>query len=170
MADADNADVLSTRADERETLTGFLDWYRAVVASKLDGLSLDDAVKVLTPSGLSALGVVAHLAWAERVWFRWRFAEEDVDIALSGDDNDESFTLGPDDTVESVVAIYRDENERARTIVSAAASLDAVAPRESRHHGIVSLRWILVHLIEETARHAGHLDIMREQLDGRTGD
>ena len=163
-------DPLSARVGERETLTGTLDWFRAVIAHKLDGVSLDDATKVMTPSGLSMLGVVAHLAWAERLWFRWRFANEDVDVALSGDDNSETFTLGPDDTVESVLATYADENEKARTIVGAAASLDEVAPRESSLHGLVSLRWLLVHMIEETARHAGHLDIMREQLDGHTGD
>jgi uncharacterized damage-inducible protein DinB len=163
-------DPLSARVGERETLTGTLDWYRGVVAHKLEGLSLDDATKVMTPSGLSMLGVVAHLAWVERLWFRSRFANEAVDVALSGEDNSETFTLGPDDTVESVLSTYADENAKARAIVDAAASLDEVAPRESRLHGIVSLRWLLVHMIEETARHAGHLDIMREQLDGHTGD
>jgi uncharacterized damage-inducible protein DinB len=163
-------DPLSARVGERETLTGTLDWFRTVIAHKLDGLSLDDATKVMTASGLSMLGVVAHLAWAERLWFRWRFANEDLDVALSSDDNSETFTLGPDDTIESVLATYADENEKARTIVAAAQSLDEIAPRESRLHGLVSLRWMLVHMIEETARHAGHLDIMREQLDGHTGD
>ena len=163
-------DPLSARVGERETLIGTLDWFRGVIAHKLDGLSLDDATKVMTASGLSMLGVVAHLAWAERLWFRWRFANEDLDVALSGDDNSETFTLGPDDTIESVLATYADENEKARVIVGTAKSLDDVAPRESRLHGLVSLRWLLVHMIEETARHAGHLDIMREQLDGHTGD
>ena len=163
-------DPLSARVGERETLVGSLDWFRAVIAHKVDGLSLEDATKVMTPSGLSMLGVVAHLAWAERTWFRFRFANEDLDVALSGDDNSETFTLGPDDTIESVLATYAEENEKARVVVAAAPTLDEVAPREARLHGMVSLRWILVHMIEETARHAGHLDIMREQLDGHTGD
>jgi hypothetical protein len=162
-------DALGGRAPERELLTGALDWYRAVAIRKVEDLSFEQATRVLTPSGLSPLGIVQHLAWVECVWFRWRFAAEDVPIFTGGSDNTVTFELRPGDVVESVVASYRDEADHARRIVAGAA-LDDVSTRESPMFGLVTLRWTLVHLIEETARHAGHLDIMREQLDGRTGD
>src|SRR5687767_13590481 len=159
-------DVLGTRRDEHDTLVGFLDWYRAVIERKVEGLSLEDATRAFTPSGLSPLGVVQHLAYVERSWFRKRLAGEAVET-LPGDDD--SFELGPGTSVESVLAFYRDECERSRKIVGGAA-LDDVSVDAHPVYGRVSLRWILVHMIEETARHAGHLDLMREQIDGRTGD
>ena len=163
-------DPLSTRVGEHETLTGFLDWYRAVAANKVRGLSDGDACRAIEPSGLSLLGVVAHLAWAERLWFRWRFAGEDLSGMEMGGDNAPTFRLTRADTIASVLSAYQTEVEHSRRIVGSALSLDELAVNESPLGGIVSLRWILVHMIEETARHAGHLDIMREQLDGKTGD
>jgi hypothetical protein len=152
---------------EREVLTGFLDWYRGVVIAKVDDLPLEDAIATATPSGLSPLGIVKHLASVERTWFRWRFAGEDVAVA---DDTATTFGIDPRDSVAAIVASYRDECDHARTLVLAAPSLDVVSARSAPLYGNVSLRWTLVHLIEETARHAGHLDIIRERIDGRTGD
>jgi hypothetical protein len=100
------------------------------------------------------------------LWFRWRFAGEDVEVA----DSETTFGIDAGDTVDAIVASYLDECERARAIVAAAPSLDASSVRAAPFYGTVSLRWTLVHLIEETARHAGHLDIIRERIDGRTGD
>lgn len=151
-------------------LTGFLDWYRAVVERKLDGLSLADATRKLTDSGLSALGVLKHLGWVECWWFREAFAGDDVESHRGGGDNSQQFLIEPTDTVESVVDFYRTQVARSRTIVAATSSLDALSRRQHDVWGSVSLRWILVHMIEETARHAGHLDLMREELDGQTGD
>ena len=160
--------ALGGQAGERELLTGFLDWYRAVVERKVEGLSLEQASRGFTPSGLSALGVVKHLAWVESHWFRRRFAGDDVTL-FTGPDNAPTFELDPSDTVATVVASYREAVQHARTITGG-ASLDDVSVAGHPVFGRVSLRWILVHLLEETARHAGHLDLMREQLDGRTGD
>ncbi len=150
-------------------LTGFLDWYRAVVIRKVEDLSFDDATRAMTSSGLSPLSIVQHLAWVEEVWFRWRLAGEDVSIFTGGSDNAVTFELKAGDGVETVVDAYRTAIEHSRRI-TAATSLDAVSVRASAHFGAVSLRSILVHQIEETARHAGHLDVMREEIDGRTGD
>jgi uncharacterized damage-inducible protein DinB len=166
---ADSRSALGVQAGEREMLTGFLDWYRAVVVNKVVGLSLPDSTRVMTPTGLSPLGVVKHLADVERRWFRLRFAGENVAILRRDDDPDADFRIDPTDTVASVLDFYRKETAEARR-VTAAASLDDVAKSESPTYGRVSLRWILVHMIEETARHAGHLDLMREQIDGKTGD
>jgi uncharacterized protein DUF664 len=159
-----------SQTTERVTLGGFLDFYRGVVERKVDGLTLAEASRELTPTGLSPLGVVRHLGWVEYYWFRRCFAGEAVPPPpRTGGDNAVQFQIGPEDTVNSVLEFYRSETEHARGIVSAARSLDAVSTRESRFQGAVSLRWILVHMVEETARHAGHLDIMREMIDGKTG-
>jgi uncharacterized damage-inducible protein DinB len=163
-------DYLGVRRGERETLGGFLDWYRAVVERKVDGLTLEDAKRVRTPTGMSALGILKHLGWVERGWFRETFAGEDVEaIDLEGD-NSAEFAIGTDDTVESVIAFYRAEVEEARHIVRDSPSLDALSARETSYGERVSLRWILVHMLEETARHGGHLDLMREEIDGQVGD
>jgi Protein of unknown function (DUF664) len=163
-------DTLGARRDERQTLEGSLDWYRAVVERKVDGLTLDQARTAMTPTGLSPLGVVKHLGWVERGWFREVFAGEDVDaISPDGDDSAE-FAIDTDDTVGSVVAFYRTEVDHSRRVVEASSSLDVLSAKATDLRGHVSLRWILVHMLEETARHAGHLDLMREAIDGRTGD
>lgn len=154
---------------ERELLNGFLDWYRAVVERKVADLSLEDATRIMTPTGMSPLGIVKHLGDVERRWFRLRFAGEDVAILRADDDPNADFRIEPGDTVASVVDFYREAADDSRRI-TAQASLDDVSATESPHYGHVSLRWILVHMIEETARHAGHLDLMREQIDGKTGD
>ncbi|MGD0391930.1 MAG: DinB family protein [Acidimicrobiales bacterium] len=163
-------DNLGVRQGERETLEGFLDWYRAVVERKVDGLALDDAERVMTPTGLSALGILKHLGWVERGWFRETFAGEDVEAIDVDGDNSAEFAIGGADTVESVITFYRTEVEAARRVSRAAPSLDALSARETTYRERVSLRWIMVHMLEETARHAGHLDLMCEQIDGRVGD
>ena len=147
-------------------LDGFLDWQRAVVVNKVRDLTLADASRVMTPTGMSPLGIVAHLAAVEVGWFAEAFAGEAVDPMW--DDHGE-FRLRPDDTVASVVAEYEDACARARAIVDAAPTLDALSDEDTQFRGHVSLRWILIHMIEETARHAGHLDLMRESIDGSTG-
>ena len=160
-------DVLGVRRPERELLAGFLDWYRQVVTNKVEGLSLEQASTVMTPSGLSPLGIVKHLTWVEAAWFRDTFAAEPIGSELLSAD---SFRLTPDETVESVVVGYHDECAHSRRTSDAASSLDELSARAAEVRGHVSLRWILVHMLEETAHHAGHLDLMRETLDGRTGD
>ena len=166
MSDA----ALPAQLGELETLIGCLDWYRGVAPGKLRGLTDADAMCSIEPSGLSLLGIVKHLAWAERLWFRWRFAGEDLPGVDLGGDNSPTFCLAPGDTIATVFAEYHTETESARRIVGSATSLDELAVRDHPLFGLVNLRWILVHLIDETARHTGHLDIMRQQLDGVTGD
>jgi hypothetical protein len=150
--------------DRRVMLCGFLDWYRGVVEHKVDGLTLPEATRVTSPTGVGLLGVVQHLAWVERLWFGHRF--------LGGPDEatevDESFVIGPDATVESVVTSYRDACARSREIIDG-SPFDAPAASAHDVYGIVTLEWIVVHMIEETARHAGHMDILRELTDGSTG-
>ncbi len=152
-----------TDAGEKETLEAFLDYYRAVVARKVQGLSEQDARKRLVPSATTPLGVVKHLADVERFWFQHVFAGRDVDFGVGS--VEETWQVRDDETIDSLVRDYLNACDGSRAAVADAVP-EAPARRKSRY----TLRWILVHMIEETARHAGHLDILREQIDGVTGD
>ena len=166
---ADSSD-LGGQAAERDLLSGYLDWYRGVVENKVTGLSVEDASRIMTPAGLSPLGIVKHLGDVEQSWFRERFAGEEINTPWSDEDPLAVFRIEPGETVAGVVDFYRESTEHSRRIVSTIASLDDISVGVSPFYGHVSLRWILVHMLEETARHAGHLDLMREQIDGQTGD
>jgi hypothetical protein len=109
------------------------------------------------------------LGWVESGWFRDIFAGEDVSSIDSGDDNSPEFAIGPEEGIESVLGFYQDEVAYSRRIARD-SSLDSLSARKTRFREHVSLRWVLVHMLEETARHAGHMDILRERIDGRTGD
>jgi len=154
-------------ADERDTLAGFLDLQRGVMLRKV--ADLDDASlrRSMTPSGLTLLGMLKHLAYVERWWFRAVFAGEDVRFPWTDDDPDADWRADPAESVDSIAALYREECARAREIVAAASFDDACTTPKGDS---ITLRWIVAHMIEETARHLGHADIMREAIDGATGD
>jgi Protein of unknown function (DUF664) len=122
----------------------------------------------MVPSGTSLLGLVKHLTETEHGWFVNEFARagEPPPFEREGDP-DAGFRIEADETAASVTAGYLRMCARSRRVV-AGASLDQTVPHPRR--GTVDLRWILVHMIEETARHNGHADILRELLDGATGD
>ena len=159
-------DHLGGRLDEREALVGFNDWYRGVIVDKVDGLALEDATRVMTPSGLSPLNIVGHLAACEIGWFFEKFGGGEIDPFW---DPYGEFQLQGDETVESMLALYARACDRSRAIVDGAESLDVRSAVPHDVWGHVTLRWVLLHMLEETARHAGHLDLMREQIDGSTG-
>jgi hypothetical protein len=158
-------------ADERTTLTQFLDFYRMVLERKVAGLSDAQAREAAAaPSDLTLLGLICHAAYLERYWFRVAFHGEDIDLIFDFTEDPDA-DLHPDRrlTVPVALRMWRSEVADARDIVDQAASLDAIAARD-RHGQAVNLRWILVHMIEEYARHCGHADILRERIDGTTGD
>ncbi len=155
---------------EKETLEGFLDYYRAVIVRKVAGLSLEDASRPLVSSGTSLLGVVKHLGYVERGWFQSGIEGKSFEVPWTDEDPDADFRIEPGETIEGVVAWYREQCALAREVVAAAPDLDALEQRIREGRPRRSLRWILVHMIEETARHAGHMDIIREQIDGAVGD
>ncbi len=159
--------------DEKETLTAFLDYHRATLLMKIDGLSDEELRRPMVPSGTSLLGMVKHLAHVERSWFQRTYLGEDISVPWTKDDPDADFRVEPHETTADVVALYQAECQKSRDIV-ADASLDDIAKREkptpSDPRSRFSLRWILVHMIEETARHNGHADILRELIDGTTGE
>ncbi|MEU7847335.1 DinB family protein [Micromonospora parva] len=159
--------VLARTGDERAVLTSFLDFHRAVLLRKLRGLSDADARRRLVPSATTLVGLVKHLTLVERNWFPTLLAPEPGDVYLTSEEDAlASFMLDDQETVAGVVEAYERACERSRA-VAASVDLDHVVPHPQL--GEVSVRWILVHLIEETARHAGHADILRELTDGERG-
>ena len=152
-------------ADERTTLLGYLQRQRDLVAWKVADASDDALRSVATSTGLTAHGIVRHLANVERSWIRRRVADQDdLSFDFTDDDPDGDLKVPADVTMADLLADYAAENRRVDQVV-AATDLDATAV-----HGGTSLRWILFHLIEETARHLGHLDVLREQADGAVGE
>lgn len=156
--------ALDTPTDERAILDGFLDWDRAVVVNKARGLDRDGATQVATPSGVTVLGILRHLTVVEARWFKLHLAG-DPDVPPPED----SFAVAPDLTVEDAIAAYEETCATSRAI-AADLGLDAVGAVPQKHLGTVTLRYVLVHMIEETGRHLGHMDVLRELTDGRVGD
>jgi uncharacterized damage-inducible protein DinB len=152
-------------ADERGVLTAFLDRYRDIVVAKARGLSDADARREMVPSGTSIGGLIKHLRWVETGWFHYVLGAGSGDNSRPHERAGE-FRMEPGETLDGLIADYQEACRRSREI-AAALPLEHRVPHW--HTGEVSSRWIHVHLIEETARHAGHIDILREQLDGATG-
>lgn len=142
-------------------LEAFLDLYRDEVVRKVTGISEHGARQRLVPSRTTLGGIVKHLRWVEVGWFHQVLGARSGDNRRPHDRNSE-FVMDPDQTVGSLVDDYRTACGTSR-LLAGGHSLDDTVP----HHQMreVSLRWIYLHMIEETARHAGHLDILREQLD-----
>jgi uncharacterized damage-inducible protein DinB len=151
---------------EKESLKVALDRHRDAVLWKLEGLDDEQLRRPMVPSGTSLLGMVKHLAYVERWWFQQVWAGREATYPFTDEDPDADWRVEPSETTADILALYRGECDASREIV-AAASLDEVAHHPRRK---LSRRWILVHMIEETARHNGQADILREQLDGVTGE
>ncbi|PQM46215.1 hypothetical protein C1Y40_03619 [Mycobacterium talmoniae] len=154
-----------TDAGERETLESFLDDYRDIVVRKVSGLADADARRRLVPSATTVGGLVKHLRWAEYGWFD-QLLQERVDDNRRLHEREWEFEFLPEESLATFITEYQQQCEQSRQI-AARFPLDHTVPH--RRFGRVSLRWIYVHMIEETARHSGQLDILREQLDGATG-
>ena len=157
-------------AAERRALEQWLDYHRAILQTKCAGLSAEQlTVRAVPPSNLSLIGLVRHLADAERGWFRQCAAGEDLpDLYWTPADGDADFNNVDGADAEADLDTYRREIVAARVAV-ADKSLDDVVP--FRWGGPDrDIRWIYVHMIEEYSRHNGHADLIRECIDGRTGD
>jgi uncharacterized damage-inducible protein DinB len=170
--------VTDTRTDpplqgsERELLVTFLDWHRATLAVKCDGLT-DTQLRerAVPPSSLSLLGLVRHMTEVERAWFQRRLGGlETPPMYWSDDDPDGDFDNVEAADVADAFERWRAACDAARRIVEATDSLDAIAKAPTRDGSYVSLRWILIHMIEEYARHNGHADFLRERIDGTVGE
>ncbi|MFH8794618.1 DinB family protein [Streptomyces sp. NPDC017941] len=144
---------------EKAVLRDTLDRLRNSIAANVTGVPEPDVRTAGVPSGTNLLGLLKHLAYVERFYF------------LGEEPRQWGATLrpSPDDTVDTVLADYRVTVERANQVIDACQDLTAQAPRAPRRTPAPSMRWTLTHMIEETARHAGHADILRERIDGSTG-
>ena len=158
------------RGDERETLRAFLDYHRATLAMKCEGLS-DEQLRERSspPSTLSLLGLVRHMAEVERTWFRRVMNAEQVGMVWSEQENDfqRAYDATGSTRAEAFTA-WAAEVETSRRVEREAASLDVTA-HQARWGEDVSLRLVMVHMIQEYARHNGHADLLREAVDGTVG-
>ncbi|MFF9168224.1 MULTISPECIES: DinB family protein [unclassified Streptomyces] len=160
-------------ADERTMLEGWLEFHRRTLALKCEGLT-DAQLRTasVAPSDLSLMGLVRHMAEVERSWFRRVLAGDGAEpIWYSEEDPDGDFHVGEADTWQEAYATWQAEIDAARRH-AAAFALDDMSKGAGRVVGgrAVSLRWIYTHMIEEYARHNGHADLIRESIDGATGD
>ncbi|MCK0110581.1 DinB family protein [Ornithinimicrobium sp. F0845] len=155
---------------ERAILEGFLDFHRDTLLRKCEGLT-DEQLKTRScePSTLTLLGLLRHLAEVE-AWFNDDLADGQIPgIYWSEQDPDGDFDNLADAVVADDLATYRGTVERSRAFAAGITDLDTVLSR-SRSGADISLRWIYVHMIEEYARHNGHADLLRERIDGATGE
>ena len=159
----------SSTAGEREMLRAFLDFHRATLAMKCDGLSDEELrTRSMPPSTLSLLGLVRHMAEVERAWFRRVMNAEDVPLVWS-DEEDYQAAYDPGASTRSeAFGAWQAELEHSRRIEREAPSLD-VTGHQARWGEDVSLRLVMLHLIHEYARHNGHADFLREGIDGTVG-
>ena len=152
---------------EKESLRASLDRHRDVVLWKLEGLDDEHLRKAMVPSGTSLLGLVKHLASVEYGWFCQTFGRETEPLPFDEDDENADLRVMPNETTADILEFYA----RARSAADQVIDELAVDDVGTAWFGdTVSMRWVLIHVIEETARHAGHMDILRELIDGGTGD
>jgi uncharacterized damage-inducible protein DinB len=169
MADGDFQDL------GKQVLSEFLEAQRASVLAIVDGMSEDALRAVVVPSGWTPLGLIEHLGHAERHWFQdvalgWATPLPWPDEADEDDEDDDApFTTSR--PADIVFAFYRDQIERSTAVLASVPLSAAPLGRHNREGAdqVTDLRFIVLHMIEETARHAGHLDIARELIDGKTG-
>ena len=154
---------------ERETLRAYLDYHRATLEMKCQGLSDEELrQRSMPPSTLTLLGLVRHMAEVERTWFRRVVNAEDIPLRWSAEGDFQAAYDASASTRAEAFGAWQEEVEHARRIERAAGSLD-VTGYQARWGEKVSLRLVMLHMIHEYARHNGHADLIRESIDGQVG-
>ena len=160
------------QADERTTLNAFLDYSRAALLDRADGLTDEQLGTALPPSTLTLGRLLGHMLWVEQIWFLDRFDGDPMPEPWGsldlGSDPDAEMTLTAEWSGQRLRTDFARIVADSRARVDRASSLDQLSVRPSRTGEHSSLRWILVHMIEEYARHCGHADLIRESIDGDT--
>ncbi len=146
---------------ELHLLSRYLDAYRGAIRWKVAGLAREQAARSMVSSGTSLLGIVKHMGYVEQGWFQEVIDRRKLESIPPADE----FTPADDETVDQIVAFFDEQCAISREILST-RNLNDLVPFGD---GELSIRDVVVHMIEETARHAGHMDILREQIDGQTG-
>jgi uncharacterized damage-inducible protein DinB len=152
---------------EKESLKVSLDRHRDAILWKLEGLSDDDLRRQLVPSGTSLLGLVKHLGAVEYGWFCTTFGHSTEPLPFDEEDPEADLRIRPEETTEDVLAFYGRARAAADQVIG---ELDVEDTGTAWFGDTVTMRWVLIHMVEETARHAGHVDILRELIDGMAGD
>lgn len=157
--------------DPKAALLDYLDYYRSVVAAKIDGLTDEQLDEPQFPSAWTPRQLIKHLVYMERRWLRWGFIAEQVPDPMGDQDDAHCWHTAPEDTRDALLAALTEGGAWTRTIVDQADLADngAVGGRFTASP-TPTLLWILLHVLQEYARHAGHLDIAREVLDGTVGE
>lgn len=157
---------------ELEQILGYLDHYRAELLRKTADLTKEQLFQAVPPTTMTLGGLVKHLALVEDSWFDRRFAGHDMPSPWArvdwDADPDWEWHSAADDSVEEIFEQWRTSVARSRAVVEGRA-LDEVSAQPTRRDGHFNLRWMLLHLLEEYARHLGHADLLREAVDGATG-
>ena len=160
-----------TLTDVREILLQQLSYYRASLLAKLAGLTEDQLTTSVLPSGWSPLGLLKHLVFVERRWMQWGFAAEQVPDPWADHDPDlKRWVLEPGDTLLTLTERLSAIADRTDAIVRMAELSDRAGLGGRFSSDPPTLGWILVHLLQEYARHVGHLDVVRELIDGTVGE
>jgi uncharacterized damage-inducible protein DinB len=164
-------------ADELGTLVGFLEFQRATFVWKTAGLDADGLAATVAPSSMTLGGMIKHLAVVEDYWFtQWLMGDEPPppwNLVDWKQDRDWEWHSAFDDSPEELRSLWQESVERSRSNLAEfleGASLDQLARKVSASEPSPSARWILTHMIEEYARHNGHADLLREAIDGETGE
>jgi uncharacterized damage-inducible protein DinB len=153
--------------DEKESLKVALERHRDVVLWKLAGLDDEQLRRPMTPSGSTLLGLVKHLAWVDYGWFCDTFGRPHEELELDPEDENADLRIEPHETTEAILAYFGRSRTAANAIVD---ELPMEAIGTAWFGDQVTLRWVMIHMVEEWARHAGQMDIIRELIDGATGD
>ncbi len=165
---------LPKQASERDTLVAFLEYFRELLIDKASGLTDAQLHTAIPPSSLTLGSLVNHMALVEDDWFTGDFAGEPLPEPWGSapwhEDRDWEFNTAHGVPTDELFARYRRAIERSRAVLAGVDDLGELAQRSPPDGEPWSMRWILVHMIEETARHCGHADFIRQALDGSVGD
>jgi uncharacterized damage-inducible protein DinB len=166
--------VIPNHGSERELLVAFLDYYRELLIDKASGLTDEQLHTPLPPSDLTLGGLINHMAVVEDDWFVGDIAGRELPEPWASapwdEDRDWELTTASEVPTEELFRRYRDAIARSNEILAGVDDLDQMSARTDRNGDPWSVRWIMIHMIEETARHCGHADLIRESLDGSKGN
>ncbi len=159
-------------SDTKALFLDYLDYYRSVVATKLEGLNDVELRSSRLPSGWTPIELLKHLVFMERRWLRWGFAAEPVTEPWGDNDDDGRWRVESNESVDTLLAALHDGGQQTRRLVQQVDvdAPSAVGGRFRSPEEAPALVWVLFHVLQEYARHAGHLDIVRELADGTTGE